>query len=96
MERYRDPDCSCGWSPVQGRITCLNCRLHGPLPGSLADADREVHLRDPAQLLSAAERLAGRVPPITAGPRTPYDRQILDLAERLRQEADSLAGEVNA
>lgn len=33
----RDPDCTCGWSPVQGRIWCEHCRTVGPKPGSLAD-----------------------------------------------------------
>lgn len=95
VERYRDPDCSCGWSPTQGRITCQSCRLQGPLPGSLADESWEMNLHDPAQLRAAADRLAGRVPPVTAGPRTPYDRKTLGLAESLRQEADRLASEVN-
>ncbi|MGW0868863.1 hypothetical protein ACWD3Z_00060 [Streptomyces sp. NPDC002740] len=96
MEQYRDPDCSCGWSPVQGRITCQSCRLQGPLPGSLADDARQVSLRDPQQLRAAAERLAGRVPSVTAGPRTAYDRRILGLADRLSQEADRLANVANA
>ncbi|MFD7661318.1 hypothetical protein [Streptomyces sp. NPDC059788] len=69
--------------------------MHGPLPGSLADPDWEASLRDPTHLRAAAERLAGRVPPVTAGPRTSNDRKILGLAESLRQEADRLAGEVN-
>jgi hypothetical protein len=35
--RPRDPDCRCGWSPVQGRIWCDHCLVDGPLPGSIAD-----------------------------------------------------------
>ncbi|MFD3568488.1 hypothetical protein [Streptomyces sp. NPDC058667] len=39
MTRPRDPDCTCLWSPAQGRIWCQHCLTDGPLPGSLADPE---------------------------------------------------------
>ncbi|MBD0673955.1 hypothetical protein BU198_25370 [Streptomyces sp. CBMA156] len=93
---YRDPDCSCGWSPVRGHLQCQNCSLNGPLPGSRADPDWQLNMCDPEKLRAAADRLTGRVPPITAGPRTVQDRRILAQAESLREEADRLANEASA
>ncbi|MFJ7998968.1 hypothetical protein ACIQ7D_17730 [Streptomyces sp. NPDC096310] len=90
MEPYRDPDCTCGWSPAQGRIWCTNCRISGPLPGSLADPDGETRRHDPAVLREAAAQLAARVPPATAGPYTKHDRQRLIQADNLRGLAERL------
>jgi len=89
--RYRDPDCTCGMEYPGGlRRWCQNCRLVGPLPGSLADPDWEQKQDDPAALRKAADRLVARVPPATAGPYTNHDRKILAQAAELRAMADVL------
>ncbi|WP_197362157.1 hypothetical protein, partial [Streptomyces clavuligerus] len=73
--RYPDPDCTCtSEHPARRHNLCESCRIFGPLPGSLADPDWETTHRDPAVLRRAADRLADRVPPVTAGPWTDDDR----------------------
>ncbi|MCX4405924.1 MULTISPECIES: hypothetical protein [unclassified Streptomyces] len=89
--RYRDLDCTCAVELPGGyRRLCQNCRTAGPLPGSLADSDWEQKQNDPAVLREAADRLAARVPPATAGPYTNHDRKILAQAAELRAEADRI------
>ncbi|MFI0233150.1 hypothetical protein [Streptomyces sp. NPDC017086] len=91
--RYRDPECDCEIEyPGGRRLLCDHCRTIGPLPGSLADPDWEQRHTDPAVLREAADQLADRVPPATAGPYTDYDRRILAQARELRAEAERLTG----
>lgn len=42
----RDPECTCQWSPVRGRIWCQHCRTSGPPTGSRAASDQ--HGQTPA------------------------------------------------
>jgi hypothetical protein len=60
--RFRDPDCTCGWSITCDRIWCEHCATIGPLPGSLADPDWEQRHDNPAVLVQAYKRVVASHP----------------------------------